>query len=317
MDADNDIGAILCSSGSTGPSKCKTLSFNRFQKTFVHTLISQFKKTGVSLSYGTFIPRAEEKWTINAGDVGLCFDSIYWTAGLRFMLRCLQYGATNITTKHLFRSDLELDLIVKYKVTVLAGIPLNLLTCMKNPRIQELDLSSMKNVLFYGSKTPPFLVKEFSRHFPNAKILTRYGMLEVGRISDRFLDANECDNVGELVRGCAVKIVDEQGRRCGPNVTGEICVRKSHKFLGYYKDAEATAAATDSEGFFLTGDIGHFDGNGTLYFDDRKKFVINTFYFEGVILPTDIEAHLLSANDIKEVTLNMHSPIRLIRLSHD
>lgn len=256
---------------------------------------------GVSLSYRTFIPRAEENWMIGEGDVGLCFDSVFWTAGLRFMLRCAQYGAKNIITKHSFSSELQLEIIEKYKVSILAGIPLNLLTCMRNNRINGMDLSCLKIIMFYGSKSPPYLVKEFNRYFPNAKIQTRYGMAEVGRISDGFLNAKECSNVGRLVNGCIAKIVDDHGRRCGPNVTGEICVKKSNEFLGYYKDIEATVKAIDREGFFLTGDIGHFDQNGYLFFDDRKRFVITTFFFEGVILPTEIEAHLLSKPDIEEV----------------
>lgn len=238
---------------------------------------------------------------IGKGDVGLCFDSIFWTAGLRFMLRCAEYGAINIITKQSFSSDLQLDLIAKYRVSILAGIPLNLLSCLRNVRIRKMDLSCLRTITFYGSKAPPYLIKEYTKHFPNAKILSRYGMAEVGRISDCFLDAKECDNVGRLVNGCIAKIIDDQGRRCGPNVTGEICIQKSNKFLGYYKDVEATANAVDGEGFFLTGDIGHFDEHGYLFFEDRKKFLINAFYFEGIILPTEIEAYLISVLDIKEV----------------
>lgn len=246
------------------------------------------------------IPSADESRVIGDGDIGLCFDSIFWAVGLRFMIRCAQYGATNIITKKSFSPDLQLNLVEKYKVSVLCGIPLNLLQCLKNHRIHEVDLSSLKTIIFYGSKAPKCFIKEFQRHFPNVKVLTRYGTAEIGHICDRFLDAEKCENVGRLVSGCIAKIINDQGERCGPNIRGEICVKKSEQFLGYYKDKETTEAALDNEGFLMTGDIGHFDNNGNLLFDDRKKFLINGFYFEGVVLPTEIEAHLLSISDIEE-----------------
>lgn len=246
------------------------------------------------------IPSADESRVIGDGDIGLCFDSIFWAVGLRFMIRCAQYGATNIITRKSFSPELQLNLVEKYKVSVLCGIPLNLLQCLKNSRIHDVNLTSLKMIIFYGSKAPDCFVKEFRRHFPNVKMLTRYGTAEIGHICDRFLDAEKCENVGRLVSGCIAKIINDQGERCGPNMRGEICVKKGEQFLGYYKNKEATAAALDSEGFLLTGDIGHFDDNGNLLFDDRKKFIINSFFFEGLVLPTEIETHLLSISDIEE-----------------
>lgn len=51
-----------------------------------------------------------------------------------------------------------------------------------------------------------------------------------------------------------------------------------HQFLGYLDDSDATAAAIDQDGFFRTGDIGHFDNDGNLFVVDRKKDVMNVFY---------------------------------------
>ena len=57
----------------------------------------------------------------------------------------------------------------------------------------------------------------------------------------------------------------------GDSGCGEILVRGDNVFLGYYNDAQATAAAFDSSGFFRTGDIGRLDATRHLYITGRKS----------------------------------------------
>jgi long-chain acyl-CoA synthetase len=57
---------------------------------------------------------------------------------------------------------------------------------------------------------------------------------------------------------------------------GELLVRGPGVFRGYYKDAAATDAAFDEQGFFRTGDIGAVDAEGFVTITDRKKDLIVT-----------------------------------------
>lgn len=70
--------------------------------------------------------------------------------------------------------------------------------------------------------------------------------------------------IGELVK---IKDPDENGE-------GEICVKGPNVMLGYYKDPEATAAAFDEEGYFMTGDYGKLDEDGWIYITGRLKNII-------------------------------------------
>ena len=44
--------------------------------------------------------------------------------------------------------------------------------------------------------------------------------------------------------------------------------------LGYFNDPEATAASTNADGWFLTGDLGTLDGDGYLTLTGRRKELI-------------------------------------------
>jgi acyl-CoA synthetase (AMP-forming)/AMP-acid ligase II len=75
------------------------------------------------------------------------------------------------------------------------------------------------------------------------------------------------------------RIVDESGADVVGGVPGELCVRASGAdprrgfFGGYLKDDAATEAAW-AGGWFHTGDVVRADGDGNLYFVDRRKNVI-------------------------------------------
>lgn len=72
--------------------------------------------------------------------------------------------------------------------------------------------------------------------------------------------------VGPVLENVRVKISDE----------GEILTRGPNLMLGYYKQPELTREAIDQEGWFHTGDIGEWDGQGFLIITDRKKEMFKT-----------------------------------------
>ncbi|MEZ5503695.1 MAG: AMP-binding protein [Halioglobus sp.] len=58
-----------------------------------------------------------------------------------------------------------------------------------------------------------------------------------------------------------------------PGVDGEIAARGAGMMLGY-GDPQQNALAHDSEGYFLTGDIGHITPDNAILITDRKKDII-------------------------------------------
>ena len=74
-------------------------------------------------------------------------------------------------------------------------------------------------------------------------------------------------------------------------IPGEVQVQGMNVFLGYYKNADATAEAFTKDGWFRTGDVGILDNDGYLYLRGRTKCMILGANGQN-IYPEEIEAAL-------------------------
>lgn len=258
------------------------------------------------IGYGNhaYIPFESNTDALGKDCVLFSCDTIYWTVGFKPIMNAIYHGGTRIITSEPFTPALQLRMIEKYQVTILYNTPFIMAACVKSDSIHKFNVSSVKRIIFYGSKVPNPLIADIHQHFPNSDLYICYGLTEAGMVTTRTVDAqhhNANVNVGHLFPGCTVKIVDNCGNRCGPLVNGEICVKTEHQFLNYYDDPVATADAIDSEGFFRTGDIGHFDADANLIVQDRKKNVANVFYFENILVPLAIEEYLITLPGVVDI----------------
>ena len=80
-------------------------------------------------------------------------------------------------------------------------------------------------------------------------------------------------SIGRPVLVADVKVVDEDGNEAKGEDVGEVWVKGPNVVQGYWNKPEATAAAFQ-DGWFRTGDLGHWDADGFLYVVDRLKDVV-------------------------------------------
>ena len=69
-----------------------------------------------------------------------------------------------------------------------------------------------------------------------------------------------------------LKDIEEMGYlSTDTNPRGELCIKGSSVFKGYYKAPEKTKEAFDSEGWLRTGDVAMIFPNGAIRIIDRAK----------------------------------------------
>jgi crotonobetaine/carnitine-CoA ligase len=133
----------------------------------------------------------------------------------------------------------------------------------------------------YGAGMSAETLQVFPREFGVPTLIEGYGLTEVpGVCNNPFLGPHKPGSIGSPARHpdhgrvfSEMRVLDDEGRDVPAGRTGEIAVRSPITMQGYYRDAEATAAAF-RDGWFLTGDLGFRDADGSYYFAGRKKDVI-------------------------------------------
>ena len=126
-----------------------------------------------------------------------------------------------------------------------------------------------EEVILGGAPFNPEVEKFFHKiRFPYT---TGYGMTECGPLLTyekwSSLPKGSC---GKAIPGCEIRVDSPDPRK----VPGEIQVRGTNVFLGYYRNEEETAKSFTPDGWFCTGDMGVMDRHGYVYLRGRIKCMI-------------------------------------------
>jgi crotonobetaine/carnitine-CoA ligase len=117
---------------------------------------------------------------------------------------------------------------------------------------------------------PAAIWQAFERRF-HIDILEVYGAVDGGGFAYKPVGQGPVGSFGKPMPGVELKILDEQGSECPPGVVGEICCRPAggaEASVEYLGDPEASTKKI-RRGWNRSGDMGHGDADGWLFFDYR------------------------------------------------
>lgn len=154
------------------------------------------------------------------------------------------------------------------------------------------DLSSLHYCDTGTSSTTPELLAAIAEAFPGSETSITYGSTEAGGVS-RLWPADvhrKPGSVGPPAPGCWLRLSDD----------GELLVRNPVLMNGYFKDAEATAAAL-VDGWFHTGDLAERDEEGYYSIVGRASELIRTGGES--VAPVEVDDVLLTIPGVRDAAV--------------
>jgi len=244
---DDDLRAILYTSGTTGPAKGVQMSDRMFRAAALGSI-----------------------WigAITAGNILHFWDPIYHVFGSEVLVLALMRPVTLVFVPR-FSASRFLDEVCASRATHLHFVGGVLQLLLKQPPSPR-DRAHTLNVA-WGGGAPEDVWRAFEARF-GVPVREGYGMTETSSFSI-INTTSRYGSIGKPVDYFEVDIADDQGHALPANQTGEIRVRQKEPNLltrGYFRDPKKTAD-TLRDGWLYTGDLGRRDDEGYFYFLGRKK----------------------------------------------
>jgi malonyl-CoA/methylmalonyl-CoA synthetase len=266
--ADDDLAAILYTSGTTGRSKGAMLSHDNLASNSL-TLV--------------------DYWRFTDQDVLIHALPIYHTHGL--------FVASNVTlfarASMIFLNKFDPELIIRLmaRATVLMGVPTFYTRLLQSPALTKEATSKMR---LFVSGSAPLLAdthREWAARTGHA-VLERYGMTETNMNTSNPYDGERVPGaVGFPLPGVSARVTNpETGQKLERDQIGMIEVKGPNVFKGYWRMPEKTKSEFRDDGFFITGDLGKIDRHGYVHILGRGKDLVITGGFN--VYPKEIESEI-------------------------
>ncbi|MFQ5783218.1 MAG: long-chain-fatty-acid--CoA ligase [Alphaproteobacteria bacterium] len=181
------------------------------------------------------------------------------------------------------------ELLAGERVTVSLGVPTVWLALVEYLRETGKRLDDLRMLVIGGAAPPLSLITALEEEY-GVDVWHGWGMTEtspvgaVGIHRHALAGLDRDDRLrlklkqGQRFFGVDMKIVDDAGRELPQDgvAEGELLVRGPWIAGGYYRNAAATAAAFDDDGWFRTGDVATIDPDGHVRITDRAKDLIKS-----------------------------------------
>ncbi|XP_020554373.1 4-coumarate--CoA ligase-like 9 isoform X2 [Sesamum indicum] len=280
----NDVAAILFSSGTTGHAKGVVITHRNF----------------IAVTASFYYQRQQRSSPV----VGLYITPYFHVFGFHYTLKSVALAETVVVMERYELSKM-LRAVEEFKVTHLAVVPPIVVAMVKSNLTKNFDLGSLEAV---GSGAAPLgidLIEAFAKKFPTIFIFQGYGMTETSGAAVRASSPDEYQrwgSVGKLFGNNEAKIVDtDTGIAQPPGKLGELWIKGPTVMKGYVDDPKATFETLVSDEWLRTGDVCYVDNEGFFFVVDRIKELIKYKGYQ--VPPAELEQLLLAHPDIVDAAV--------------
>ena len=266
----DDCGAILYSGGTTGTTKGIQLSNLNFNALGLQTIAAS--------GFGSV-----------AGMKMLSVMPIFHGFGLGIGIHTALIGGATCILVPQFSIQTYAKTLLKHKPNIIPGVPTLFEALLRCKDLEGQDLSFLKGIFSGGDSLTPELKKKvdafLKEHGCAEQIREGYGTTEC--VTASCLTPKDYARAGSI----GVPFPDVYYKIVAPGTTeevtadteGEICLSGPTVMMGYMDNPEETASTLrrheDGRLWLHTGDLGHMDADGFLYFRQRmKRMIISSGY---------------------------------------
>ena len=274
----DDCGAILYSGGTTGTTKGIMLSNLNFNALGLQTIAAS--------GYGEI-----------AGMKMLSVMPVFHGFGLGIGIHTALIGGATCILIPQFSVKTYAETLIKQKPNLIPGVPTLFEALLRAENLEGQDLSFLKGIFSGGDSLSPELKKKvdaFLRdHNCSEQIREGYGTTECVTASCLTpKDYARSGSIGVPFPDTYYKVVTPgTTEEVTANTEGEICISGPTVMMGYMDNPEETAHTLrrhyDGRIWLHTGDLGHMDQDGFVYFRQRMKRMIITSGYN--VYPSQLE----------------------------
>ena len=235
---------------------------------------------GVMHSDNTLLANARAiaaDWRFNEATVIYTLSPLSHNLGFGAMVTALYRGA-EIVLSRLAPGGSLVDDLIGTGATFIYGVPAHAIDLLQELRVPGTKVpGKITGFRISGAQVPADVASELLEYGITPQ--TGYGMTEAhshnytlpGDAPERIIGT-----AGRACPGYRIKIwsQDDKDAEMGTGEVGQVGGKGASLMLGYYRDEAATAASLNSDGWFMTGDLGSLDKDGYLYIKGRIKDVI-------------------------------------------
>jgi long-chain acyl-CoA synthetase len=292
---DDDLASIIYTSGTTGEPKGAVVTHGAFThmllnvKSFTHNSINESDRTLTFLPLSHVFGRCDSLLNLVYGNETVYAESMEkLIENIQLAKPTIMLAVPRVFEKIYEKVTLEIRNSSSIKQGVFdwamkaANSYYETISKNKSPSTLEIiQFNAAYKLVFskvyekFGGRIRYFIsggaplsvgIIEFLRN-SNLTLLEGYGLTEtIAPCSLNPLSKQIPGTVGRPIGDVEFKFADDF----------EILIKSKAMFKEYYKNPQATEQAIDADGWFHSGDIGHFTTEGFLKITDRKKDIIIT-----------------------------------------
>ena len=282
-----DLAALVYTSGSTGNPKGVMLSHQNM--VFAQGSLVEYLRLSRDDRILNVLP--------------LAFDY-----GLYQLLMAVRLGATLVLETSFSFPARVIQRVQEEQVTVFPGVPTVFATLLSLHRERPVSMPSVRRFTNTAAHLPDDYVPGMLAMSPDALIFRMYGLTECKRVCylEPELVLEKPSSVGKAIPGTEAFVLDADGQRVPPGVTGTLYVRGPHVMMGYWNLPQETAhmlrpGPYPGERMLCTHDLFRVDHQGFLYFVGRSDDIIKSRGEK--VSPVEVENVLASIPGVREAAI--------------